>query len=436
MKNFTLLLLFFSSLIISDFTFASDIIVKNYFIETNISFEAQLVQVNLICSLQKNSDSDNIQFLLNSSYNVNSISYYDGNEWLPLLYNFNGKDSLLLTTKAILETDKELQIKFNYSFEIEEMNDTLLLLDRGHRWYPLIINQIFTYRMKCEVPEGYSVLSSGNLIEKVDTGNTVFIYECERPVFKMPLIVFKRESYQHIESMSNENKLDYYSQEIEPTSINKMLNKADNILNYFSKTIGLYSREGLIYFEVADFGGINVGSGLLTIGTKSIEMINKGFDDFLILTIAQQWFTSCVFADFSEPGFFFFTISLPHYLRLMYVRDSEGEAAYNDALLKPLDKYKEFAQSESDIPIIDVDMPNTREKGLILYAKGPYMLSLIENEMGKENFRLFLRDLYKTFIGKIMTMGDFENYINKYDPSGKTLALFKKLINEKGMPQE
>ena len=316
------------------------------------------------------------------------------------------------------------------------MNDTLLLLDRGHRWYPLITNQIFTYKMKCEVPESYSVLSSGNLIEKMDTGNSVFVYECDKPVFKMPLIVFKRESYQHIELMSDENKLDFYSQEIDSTSINRILNQADSILSYFSKTIGPYSRERLIYFEVSDFGGINVGSGLLTIGTQSIEMINKGYKDLLMLTIAQQWFGANVFADFSEPGFFFFTISLPHYLKLMYIRDKEGEVAFNNALLKPLDKYKEFAGSESDIPIINVDMPNTREKGLILYAKGPYVLNIIAQEMGIETWKLFLKDLYKTFIGKIMTLDDFENYINKYDKSGKTLALFKKLINEKGLPQE
>jgi len=436
MKNFTLLLFIFCYLNILDFPHASDIIVHNYLIETKISFAAKSVQVDLICSLQKNNDSDDIQFLLNSSYDVNSISYYDGNYWLPLLFNFNGKDSLLLITGGIIPKDRNVEIKFNYEFEIEAMNDTLLLLDRGHRWYPLINNQIFTYKMKCEVPENYSVLSSGNLIEKVDTANSVFIYECQKPVFKMPLLVFRSDWYQHIEFFSGKNKLEFYSRKIDSTAIIKILSQADSVLNYFSKTIGPYSRNRLVYFEVADFGGVNVGSGLLTIGTQAIEIINKGFDDFLILTIAQQWFTSGVFADFSEPGFFFFTISLPHYLRLMYIRESEGEAAYNSALLKPLNKYKEFAGNEDDIPIIDVDMTNTREKGLILYAKGPYILSFIENEMGKENWELFLMDLYKSFIGKIITMDDFEDHLAKYDKTGKVLSLFKKLISEKGMPDK
>ena len=88
------------------------------------------------------------------------------------------------------------------------------------------------------------------------------------------------------------------------------------------------------------------------------------------------------------------------------------------------------------MPIIDVDIPNSREKGLILYAKGSYILSLIENEMGKENWKLLLKDLYKTYNGKIMTMDDFEEQLAKYDKTSKALSLFKELLSEKGMPEE
>ena len=120
----------------------------------------------------------------------------------------------------------------------------------------------------------------------------------------------------------------------------------------------------------------------------------------------------------------------------MYIRDTRGEEAYKNSLLKPLENYKEFAGKEKDMPLIDVDMPNTKEKGLLLYGKGPFILSKVENKMGIENWRLFLRDLYKTFFGKIMTLNDFENYLSKYDETGNTLVLFEKLINEKGMPKE
>jgi hypothetical protein len=35
-----------------------------------------------------------------------------------------------------------------------------------------------------------------------------------------------------------------------------------------------------------------------------------------------------------------------------------------------------------------------------------------------------------------MTMDDFEDQLAKYDKTGNALSLFKKLISEKGMPQE
>ncbi|HSW53691.1 MAG TPA: hypothetical protein VLH59_01260 [Ignavibacteriaceae bacterium] len=436
MKTLTLCFCINLSYFLSAFIQTSAITINSYNIEVALSESSQAADVKVICDISKTDDFGSVQFLLNSKSKIHSVTYLKNDSWLEIPFSFNGKDSLLLITDEHFIESNNYKLKFEYLFPLDEMNDTLIILDRGHRWYPLIGNQIFTYMMKCEVPESYSVLSSGNLIEETDSGNSVFIYECDKPVLKMPLIVFKRGYFQNVELLSDENKLEYYSQEPDSTTINRILNQADSILSYFSTKIGPYSREELIYFEVSDFGGINVGSGLLTIGSQSIEMINKGYKDMLILTIAQQWFGANVFADFSEPGFFFFTISLPHYLKLMYIKDNAGEAAFNNALLKPLDSYKEFAGNESDIPIINVDMPNTREKGLILYAKGPYVLNIIAQEMGIETWKLFLMDIYKTFSGKIMSLDDFENYINEYDTSGKSLALFKKLINEKGLPKE
>jgi len=236
--------------------------------------------------------------------------------------------------------------------------------------------------------------------------------------------------------ISSENDIDFYSLTIDSANTKNIIQQADAILSYFNKSIGRYSRDKLIYFEVPDFQGVNVGSGLLTTGTESLEMIGKDYRDALILTLAQQWFGAGVFPKFNQKGFFFFSISLPHYLRLMYLRDSEGETAFNNSLLEPMKRYEEFAGSENDTPIIDVVFPNTKEKSIILYAKGPFVLSKIENEMGRDNWRAFLADLYQAFCGKIMTYDDFKIFMQKYDKTGRALILFEKLMNEKGLPEK
>ena len=75
----------------------------------------------------------------------------------------------------------------------------------------------------------------------------------------------------------------------------------------------------------------------------------------------------------------------------MYLHQTQGEESFLEFLQEPLVKYKEFSGKENDIPIINVDSPNSREKGLILYGKGPFVLSKIHNAMGDENWLSFLQ---------------------------------------------
>lgn len=414
----------------------SIVTVNNYNIEAVLSESTQTFDVNLICSISTTENLGPIQFLLKSETNLYSVDYRTNNEWREVPFIFNGKDSLLLMAGEKLSKNTKYDLKLEYSFPVEEINDTLLILDRGHRWYPLIVDKIFTYTLKCIVPEKYKVLSSGKLQEVNNiNGRSIFTWDCNKPVFKLPLIIFNPKNYKRTEILSSENDIEFYSLTIDSIETKNILNQADTILGYFNKTIGRFSRDKLIYFEVPDFQGVNVGSGLLTTGSESLELIGKGFRDALILTIAQQWFGAGVFADFNKEGFFFFSISLPHYLRLMYVRDSDGEELFNNLLLESMQRYGEFAGSENDIPVIDVDMPNTKEKAIVLYAKGPFVLSKIENEMGRDNWRTFLADLYMTFCGKIMTYNDFKINIEKYDKTGGAVILFEKLMNEKGIPE-
>ncbi len=436
MKYSIFLFVLVLSLYSNIFSQKSDLTVNHYEIHAVLSSSAKTLNVNLVCNINKNTDSNSLQFLFSTETNLESVKYNDGEDWTDISFNINGKDSLLLTPTERLSENYNYDLVFDYSLPVNELNDTVFILDRGHRWYPLITDQIFTYTLECEVPKGYRVLSSGDLFEEVnEIEKNSFVYECNKPVFKLPLIVFNPEIFRKTELRTTGNNIEFYSLTTDSSETIKIMTKADSVLNYFSKTLGDYPRKSLIYFEVSDFGGVNVGSGLLTIGTQIIRWTEKGYDDMLILTIAQQWFAASVFADFSKPGFFFFTISLPHYLKLMYIRDTRGEEAFNNSLLKPLEGYKEFAGKENDMPLIDVDMPNTKEKGLLLYGKGPFILSKIENEIGMNNWKLFLRDLYNNFLGKIMTLKDFENHILKYDKSGNTLTLFEKLMNEKGIPE-
>jgi hypothetical protein len=411
--------------------------INSYDIDTKLSLNSENIDVNVLCQIQTYDSLSSIQFLFSSESQIHSVEYLKEGNWISIQHKFNGKDSLLLLfDNEILPANKYV-LKFKYSFPTNILDDSPVIIDRGHRWYPLIIDQIASFKLSCNVPEGYSVLAAGDL-QSVNNykESTTFIWESQSAVFKIPLVVFNRHQFKRAEFDSLGISIDFYYLNADSNEVSTIIKEAAKCINYFSKNIGNYPYKKLTLFEVTRWGGINTGSGIIMIGSQSLEMMKQKYYDGLNLTIAQQWIGAGVFAKYGEPGFWFLALSLPHYLRLMYLRQTKGEESFYESLHKPLTKYKEFSGKENDIPIMDIDSPNSREKSIILYGKGPYVISKIENAMSDKKWLLFLQNLYESFRGKILTYAEFEKQISKYDENGNILTLLKKLVTQKGMPKD
>ena len=129
------------------------------------------------------------------------------------------------------------------------------------------------------------------------------------------------------------------------------------------------------------------------------------------------------------------SISFPHYLRLMYIRDTKGEDDFEKALNSLKEKYEKAAGSENEIPVIDIDYPNTKEKGLALYAKGVLIIDKLRNDMGRENWIKFLRYFYEEYRGKTITLDTLTDSINKFDQTGECSNHLLEMLSGKGMPE-
>jgi len=408
-----------------------------YNVHASISAVGQVLGVSLICELQKANTASHIDFLFDSDAQVQSIQSRTEQEWSDLPFTFAGKDTVRLTLPVRLRSATTLAVRFIYKLPNAILNDTLLALDRGNRWYPLMVDQIASMKLTAEVPARYTVLSAGNLMESVTSdGRARFVWQCVAPVFKLPLIIFRSDVFTKSVQDCAGKTVVLYSFRNDTLGVKRILAEAGNAFMFYKEYVGEYPYAGLTLVEVPHFEGINVGSGLLTVGSRSLDEMNEGYFDGLHLTIAQQWMGAGVFAQFGKPGFWFLSLSFAHYLRLMYVRHARGEEAFNEALRGPLKKYPEFAGKDNDIPIIGVDFPNSKEKGLLLYAKGPFVISKLHKQMGEESWRTFLQYLYRNFAGKILTYDEFRSSLSKHDASGRTLLLLNRLMTQKGIPEE
>jgi hypothetical protein len=414
----------------------SNIKITSYNIEASYLRSYKSIDIELVCSFQIKDHADSVLFVFNDKCKINSIKFEKDTGWDDLRYHSTGKDSLSVELSKGVEPNKIQRLKFEYSFPAGEYNDTVFITDRGERWYPLIMDQVASFRLTCKVSNGMKVLSAGNLIGEKTEGDTVlFMWESELPVFKLPLIVFNPLKFEKSNIKAGETAISLYTFPEDTAGTSSLLIQAAGAVDYFNSLLGQYPYKNITLIEVNDFNGVNIGSGLLMVGAESLNGIRKGYYNFLLMPLAAEWFGAGVFAKYIEPGFFFLNISLPHYLRLMYIRHSEGEKAFEKSLLKSLENYKKFAGKENDIPVIDIDYPNTREKGLILYAKGPYILSRVEKELGSSAWKDFIYNLYNLYCGKILTYQNFKEMLSHYDKDGKTVRNFDKMMSEKGLPQ-
>lgn len=410
--------------------------VTSYDIHASIHPHADTIHITARITAASDVQPSPARILLSSSARIERIDVRSTTLQASVSFRFLGNDTLELAIPKTFPAGSEFELLFTYQFPIHTLSDTLLLLDRGHRWYPLIPDQLALLALRCDVPQGYTVLSSGDLIKRENMqGTESFFWKSAQPVFKIPMVVFPSLVYRERSLDKNPHAVALYST-IDDSLASPLLAEASRAMDYFSGFIGSYAHRRLTLVEVPDFEGMNIASGLVMIGSSFLSAMVHGEYDGLHLAVAEQWIGAGVFGRYGAPGFWFTSISMPHYLRLMYVRKSRGEEAYMTALNSPLKKYEAFAGKENDVPLMKIDAPNTKEKGLILYGNGPFVLSRLHASMGDKVWQALWMDIYKTFRGRILTVDEFRARVVGREANAGAGKMFDRMLNEKGIPEE
>ncbi len=413
----------------------SSVEVTSYDIRVKFDSLKSQLRVFAEVELQKPEASRKFEMLLSSDVRINSIKSKMNHDWIQIPSSFEGKDTLLLVVPPELASNKKLTIDFEYTLSLDESKEVMTLF-RGHRWYPLILDQIAPFKLTTEVPHGFGVFSAGELVqEKGFKEFSQFVWESKIPVFKLPLIIAKSDLYEETIEDVDGKKVYLYSSTIDEETKKKVISEAGRTLQFYDKFIGEYPYNRLTLVEVSELQGANIASAFVMFGSTSFAQFKKGYYESLHLSIATQWIAAGVFFKLFGKGFWFFQLSLPHYLRLMYLERAKGKEAFVKGLQRGLDAYKEIVGTKNDVAILDVDFPNTKEKSRVIYGKGPYIIDKLRKRMGDENWKKFLQGIYKDFKGRILDYNRFISYLFRYDQDGTCVSRLEKMLSEKGLPE-
>jgi len=442
MRGYNLKIIIFTLLVLlghNAFCQTPQIEITSYDVKVNLDLPDSQLQVTTRVELQKPDTISEFDVLLTSDAKLSSIRSNVKGQRIEMPHKLTGNDTLRITVSPELVSSKKLSVDFDYTLPIDKFKskNDMAILDRGHRWYPLILDQIAKFTLKAEVPKGYVVFSAGDFVEKKTFPEySQFLWESKIPVFKLPLIIAKSDLYNETVKKCGAKEIYFYSSTVDKETKNKILSEACSTLKFYNEFIGEYPHNRLTLIEIPELEGTNIATGLLMIGRTFIDAFKQGQYDNLHLSIACQWMAAGVFFKFGSKGFWFLQLSLPHYLRLMYLERTKGKDAFTQGLQQGLDAYKEIAGSENEVSIMDVDFPNSKEKARAIYGKGPYVIDKLRRQIGDENWEKLIKDIYKDFKGEILTYDEFINYLSRYDKDGTAVTKLNKMVSEKGLPED
>ncbi|UCD18318.1 MAG: hypothetical protein JSV44_05245 [Candidatus Zixiibacteriota bacterium] len=381
---------------------------------------------------------DEFSMQLSNYAEIESIKSHADDGWRNMLYSPGQKDTLFLGFQHDDAPVNSLTVEFKYTLQFDKVSDRLIL-DRGHHWYPMIGDQIAKVKLAMEVPDDYIVIASGDLVEKDDRDSlTRFVWQTNIPVFKIPIVIARSYMYEvtaAVDEITGTEIYFYNTSGLDDNLVTAVLAEAGTLFEFYSDRIGEYPHNRLSLVEVPEMQGANIASGLVTIGTQHIEAFKQDYFETVQLVLAQQWIGAGVFGKFMDEGYWFFSLSLPHHLRLMAIKEIRGEEALARELQSIMTQYAKVAGSSGDVPLLEIDLPDTREKGLAVYGKGPYVMDIIRRIIGDGSYWQMIRDIHADFSGRIFTYRDFMSYISKYDPDGTLVTKVTVMLTQPGLPE-
>jgi hypothetical protein len=393
------------------------------------------IQVEVLISVAGASGDSSLALLFAPRARIESIAWSADSAAKQAEFRLAAPESLVVTIPPEVRSDSLAGLKLTYLYPIESPDSSLILLDRGHRWYPLIASNIAQCRVEVQVPSGWFAVTGGDLVSADSVNDSVHtVFQSRIPMFKIMLGIGRSDQFVTATETAGPTTLQVIGRPQDSAAARTILKEAVRAFSYFSEKLGPYHHSRLTFIETQMFPGANLGTSIIALGSDMLAPLDRGSAGMLDLAIASQWFGAGVFGKFQEDGFWFVTLSMPHFERLMYLRETLGEETFRKDLEHGVERYRQFAGTQKDQSILSVDYLNTQEKGNIVAFKGPYILERVHEKIGEEGWRQFAAGLYQTRIGTVLTIPELLSELMQLDPQAGSWLLEE--LSGIGMPAE
>ncbi|HTH24827.1 MAG TPA: M1 family metallopeptidase [Vicinamibacterales bacterium] len=198
---------------------------------------------------------------------------------------------------------------------------------------------------------------------------------------------------------------------------------------FFITSIGPYSYEKLANVQATGFTGGTEYASAIFYGEKGVSS-GRGP---VVHEIAHQWFGDSVTErDWDDV---WLSEGFATYFALLFTEHDEGRDAFVEGLKRSRAQVLQLEQKLPDTPVIHRNLSDM-EKVLnnLIYQKGGWVLHMLRQEVGTENFWASIREYYRRYRNGNASTADLRAVFEQV--SGKPLEwFFTQWLNRPGVPK-
>lgn len=291
--------------------------------------------------------------------------------------------------------------------------------DKARNWLAVVDHpyEKATCEFVVTAPSKYSIISNGLKKEEsiLDAGVKKTHWKQSVPISSWLYVLGVGEfAIQYLDTFKGKTIESWVYKQDRDLGFKKFSFPVKESLEFFSDYIGPYS-----YEKMASIMSPAVGGAMET--ASAVFYSEKSFDDkrafwlrnAIAHEIAHHWFGNSVTEHEWDDAWL--SEGLTTYFTLAFREHAFGHDDYIDGLIDARKQTIDFYSEQPDFQIVDnnYEKYDGRPTSKATYQKGAWVMHMLKNKVGKENFKKGIRSYYKRFRNSTAVTKDFVNEMER-----------------------
>ncbi|MBF89186.1 MAG: hypothetical protein CMG75_05875 [Candidatus Marinimicrobia bacterium] len=299
--------------------------------------------------------------------------------------------------------------------------------NKARHWLPTVDHpyEKATSEMVIIAPNHYQVISNGLLVEESNLDNDLKKTHWKQsvPISCWLYVLGVAEfAIQYVDTFEGKSIQTWVYKQDRDAGFYDFAVPTKHALQYFSDFIGPFTYEKLANIQSNSVGGGMEAATAILYGDKSVTGKRETrWRNIIIHEVAHQWFGNAVTEyDWDDV---WLSEGFATYFTLLFREHAYGQEDFIFGLKSSRERVWKFYQKNKNYRIVHNNLTNMNDvTSSNTYQKGAWILHMLRNLIGKENFQKGIRNYYLRYLNANCSTDDFKHEMEKI--SGMDLSQF------------